>query len=86
MTDRLTDKELSEVGAWYQGPAGGDPDVVRVVAEVQEHRAARTLTDEERNWVAEATIRLDADGEAYPFDMLRLLAIIDRITEGSPDA
>ena len=86
MADRLTDRELAEVEEWAGGGLADDhewpmDEVYALIAEVREHRAARTLTDAERSDVAE----LRDDAEVHDDDGLRaILAIIDRITQETP--
>lgn len=75
MTDRLTDAELLALGNWAVGERMRVGLMVStLIAEVREHRAARTLTDREQGMV-EHYRRPDVRGPAI------LLAIIDRITK-----
>ena len=77
MTDRLTDAELDDIegsSMLYVAPV----TICALVAEVREHRAARTLTQRERADVDD----LRNDAEMHDDDGERaIVAIIDRITE-----
>lgn len=87
MTDRLTDADLDYLDG-YMWASPSRKQLLALVAEVLEHRAARTLTDDER-----LTVELERTAcESYsrhgnelhyisPGNHRRLLAIIDRITE-----
>lgn len=88
MTDRLTDAELDKVDFVFDGPTGLSMTVRALVAEVREHRAARTLSDEDSRWCemvgndARAfPLPTGSSGAAFRDHLLSALAIIDRITE-----
>lgn len=92
MTDRSTDADLCRMEERYGAMCGDneplDQEVLALIAEVRERRAARTLSDEDASWCE----MVGDDARAFPLPtggiaaafrdhLLSALAIIDRITE-----